>query len=686
MTWWTFGRRSVPWLGVAAALLLADAASANAPAQGALQDQVNRLVDLGNEAPESSFASLNALAAKARPAPELQRIVEAGIGLVAGDHGMKAEAARAVAALEGLAGRTGGLAHADALLVQADLEIRAGDSKRSVGDIVAAVAAYAPYCDPAVAADTRRCNPYDWFYANMFAGVALSDGEARATSALYLQTARDIAQRARRPDLEARATAFAAQMAQAEKDIGLGDRLLQRANALAQRSQDASAQEFVKMFEGYVLQDRGDLESALTRWQQAMAIATRAGHARRIVELSAGMTELDLKMGHPELALQRIDRAMAWLGDGQFDGMKDELRIDQIVALLRLGRLDEGRRLLGPLLDDLDAKRKPVDRGDAVGELGSALAAAGDADAAMALYQREQEALHAGSDKRFEQSMLRRQAELGARQQQERRLEMRRWTVAAAVGGALLLVVSGFVPWLRARNRRLARANDDLRRQSERDPLTGLLNRDGLLRGLRERGRLDAFAGTLLLVDIDHFKSVNDTLGHAGGDAVLAEVARRLQASVRDGDYVARWGGEELVVAVLSTPFDADALVERILQSLAATPVTFRERSIAVSASIGYGAFPLEDPARMLSFDESLAIADAGMYYAKRHGRRAATRVIALAPGLLADLGGLPDALEREALAGGAMLSLRRAPGGPDPVSGSPAPPAAAGRPRVAST
>jgi hypothetical protein len=119
---------------------------------------------------------------------------------------------------------------------------------------------------------------------------------------------------------------------------------------------------------------------------------------------------------------------------------------------------------------------------------------------------------------------------------------------------------------------------------------------------------------------------------------------------------------------VLSTPFDADALVDRVMHSLAAAPVAFQQRSIGVSASIGYATFPLDDPAQPLSFDESLAVADAGMYYAKRHGRRAATRITALPRSLLADLGGLPAAVDIEAARGAVRLAIRRLPA-PDPAA-----------------
>jgi len=656
-----FDGRATRCLGYAAAAWALGWATAGAaePAN-ALQRQVNQTVDLAYEEPQRGLATLRTLDASPGRTAEQHRIILAGIGLIAADHAMADDAAAAGDALERLAPDVGSLAHADALLVRADLEMEMGDTIKGSRDIVDAIGAYAPYCDIAAAPGRQRCNDFDWFYANMFAGVTLDSAATRGTAAMYLQAAGEIAHRADRPDLEARAAVYSAQVAQEENNLEMSDRLLQRADVLAARSRDASAQEFVKMFIGFVRQDRNDLAGAQAQLEAAMAIATGAGHARRMVELGDFMSQLDMKQGHPERALQRIRRALPQVEQGHLEALRQELVTTEVLALLQMRRLEEGRRVLTSLLDTLDARSTAGDRGEIIGKLGNALAAAGDEDGAMKLFQREQQSLFAGRNKQFERAMLDRQAELGARQQAQRRTELRRWAALGACVVVLLVAAMAAVSWMRLRNRRLAHANDALRDQSERDPLTGLLNRDGLLRGLRDRGRLGMFAGTLLLIDIDHFKNINDTLGHAGGDAVLREAAARLQSCVREGDLVVRWGGEELVVAILSSPFDGDALVDRILHSLAAAPIAFQQRAVSVSASIGYASFPLEGDVAPMTFDEALAVVDAGMYYAKRNGRRAAVRIARLPRELLADLGGLSAAVEREALRGGIELRVRR--------------------------
>ena len=131
--------------------------------------------------------------------------------------------------------------------------------------------------------------------------------------------------------------------------------------------------------------------------------------------------------------------------------------------------------------------------------------------------------------------------------------------------------------------------------------------------------RRDAPLG-VLFVDLDDFKLVNDRLGHAAGDALLCEVAYRLQAAVRSGDTVARISGDEfaIVLADLARPDDAAVVAQKILERLA-QPVALGGESTFVTASIGISAFPGDgDNAEAL-----LGAADAAMYRAKQSGRNA---------------------------------------------------------------
>lgn len=148
------------------------------------------------------------------------------------------------------------------------------------------------------------------------------------------------------------------------------------------------------------------------------------------------------------------------------------------------------------------------------------------------------------------------------------------------------------------------------------DPLTGLANRALLTDRIRHtvrssERRRDTFC--LMVMDLDRFKAINDTLGHAAGDAVLREVARRLKRAVRDCDTVARLGGDEFVMLLPGSQAVAEEVAKRILQYLR-EPLHYGEQLIDIGASIGISVFPHHGQ------DEATLIrrADAAMYLAKR--------------------------------------------------------------------
>jgi diguanylate cyclase (GGDEF)-like protein len=174
---------------------------------------------------------------------------------------------------------------------------------------------------------------------------------------------------------------------------------------------------------------------------------------------------------------------------------------------------------------------------------------------------------------------------------------------------------------LRLRNLELARANRELERAATFDHLTGLLRRQAfedaatrLLEHARHAGRPCA----LLLIDIDHFKRINDEEGHLTGDMVLRTLGERLRHTVRASDPVGRWGGEELVVML--TPIDASILgpaAERLRRALQDEPVALPDgRLLRVTASVGVA---LATPADRL--EDLLERADRGLYRAKARGR-----------------------------------------------------------------
>jgi diguanylate cyclase (GGDEF)-like protein len=160
----------------------------------------------------------------------------------------------------------------------------------------------------------------------------------------------------------------------------------------------------------------------------------------------------------------------------------------------------------------------------------------------------------------------------------------------------------------------------ELTRQAYHDALTGLPNRTHLLdRAEREVDIAMATGGriALLLLDLDGFKRVNDTVGHHAGDALLQAVGQRLQAAVRDNDVVARLGGDEFAVLLTRNPDENSAatIAGRIHERLR-QPYDIDGGKVHVGASIGIALFP-SDAGDMATLMRG---ADAAMYQAKRNG------------------------------------------------------------------
>ncbi|MFC7530674.1 diguanylate cyclase domain-containing protein [Actinoplanes sp. GCM10030250] len=183
------------------------------------------------------------------------------------------------------------------------------------------------------------------------------------------------------------------------------------------------------------------------------------------------------------------------------------------------------------------------------------------------------------------------------------------------------LAVEGALIMDSARMREAAQVHvDELTHQAFHDSLTGLPNRKHLLDRAEEAVQIAAATGTrvaLLLLDLNGFKQVNDTVGHHAGDVLLQLVAKRLQSSIRRPDLVARLGGDEFSVLLTGDPDGQNALAagERICERLR-EPFDIEGQEVKIGASIGVALFP--DHAT--EFGALMRDADASMYQAKRAG------------------------------------------------------------------
>ena len=169
----------------------------------------------------------------------------------------------------------------------------------------------------------------------------------------------------------------------------------------------------------------------------------------------------------------------------------------------------------------------------------------------------------------------------------------------------------------------------ELDRMSRTDFLTGLSNRRHLeesLRRMRAGAARHGYPMAVLLLDVDHFKRINDTFGHNVGDQVLAVVAERLSTSVRQDDVLGRWGGEEFLVLLPHTGAGAaEALAERLCRVVRDETVTAGAAQVPVTISIGGAA------AEVPGEQDLIGLADTQLYAAKDSGRDRA--VIAVAAG-----------------------------------------------------
>lgn len=223
-------------------------------------------------------------------------------------------------------------------------------------------------------------------------------------------------------------------------------------------------------------------------------------------------------------------------------------------------------------------------------------------------------------------------------------------------------------------------ANQKLLTASQSDPLTGLRNRRFLSNQIpadlsfydREHLRTSQFDHALVfaVIDIDHFKRINDAHGHKAGDVVLQTFAQVISKLARVGDYVVRWGGEEFLVVFRPMPREfVPVLGERIRSCVAEHRFAISEElDVAVTCSIKLSEYPLfRDRQQLLGWEAMIEIADAALYWAKQNGR---DTWAVLRPTVLTDLNSLPGnpQLGAQALIDSGQLMIVSA-GRPDPAT-----------------
>ena len=419
--------------------------------------------------------------------------------------------------------------------------------------------------------------------------------------------------------------------------------LAQEALALAEKARDWIALSRGHNTLGIILDGLGDQQGERRSFDLAIDFARRAGSKTDEVLMLANMADFFLKTGDYGTALTYAERALPLARDLK-DTSSETVALANIgFAHISLHHVELGKRYVAESMAIDEQRGSATSVADLYRELGVYLEKVGDLTGSIAAYHAhrrmvtgilrgdQQKAILAmqeqyDADRRArELALLNREGQIKAEQLRRRDLQQGLWWLLAAAFLLSFAVVALLYRRVRQTNQRLATSNEMLKIQSERDPLTGLANRrhfQAAMRQLAEDGKL---SGTVYLIDIDHFKNVNDRHGHSAGDAVLIEVARRLRETLREPDLIVRWGGEEFLVVVQSLePERVDALAQRMLSVLDRAAVTVDAHRIAVTASIGFATFPIGPASLRVSWERAINLVDTAMYLAKAHGRNRA--------------------------------------------------------------
>jgi len=624
-------RKRAAWLALVTSLLMAQplaAHAATATTAEAIDAQIEALADEGRARPLESARALLALASEPGSVRRREAMFARGVLLAA---------ARQLDAAETIARefdqwdeeRPDPIVRASAMLLRVRIALRRGDSKTAEPLAVQSLALLPP--DAPVLVKFRHVRQL----------AELRNDALRVDDALRLwhdalKLANESGRAARRVDALSH-LAFAYHAAgQAERARRFSDESISVAEG---------ANDWMSIANAYntraILYDAaGDMAGERRALQNAIDNARRAGAKAEESLFSANMSNFFLMTNEPKTAIAYAERALPLARQvGDTEG--------EVVALSNMGlgyialrQIDTGKRWVNEALAIEQQRGMLASVADGNRELGAALERAGDAAGAVAAlhaYRHDSDAIlrsdtqkamlaiqeQFDADQRSAQlELLNRENRLKAEQLKHSALLQQLWLLLGVLLALSIIGVTVLYRRVRRTNQALVASNQMLKLQSERDPLTGLANRRYFQRAMQTLAPGGEIIGTVALIDVDHFKRINDTHGHAAGDAVLEEAARRLRAALRDDDMIVRWGGEEFLVVAQAIASDAaDALAQRLLNAISGEPVVYEGRRIAVTASIGFATFPIAPTPIAVAWERAIRLVDTAMYLAKDTGR-----------------------------------------------------------------
>jgi diguanylate cyclase (GGDEF)-like protein len=449
-----------------------------------------------------------------------------------------------------------------------------------------------------------------------------------------------------------------AQMREPEK----GFDVVEEAYAAAADANSPGRTALLKRVESALAIDTGQNERALRALQDGLALERKMGATKRVAGTLINLSDCYLKMRDYRRAVsyaQQAIEAARPLNDRRLDAIA-QLNLGQ--ALLATGRLAEGKRQIETGIAGYEELGHKPELQTALVEYGEALERVDDLRGALTAYHRERKLSNELFEKRRQKAMLelQQQYETDKKQRQiellrsentlksaeidNRRLQQRVWWLLAVAFALAAVVVGLLYRKVRHANAQLHEKNRELKQQSVRDPLTGLYNRRHFLEYMRALPPSMPVAagddtdaddvGALFLLDVDHFKHINDTYGHAAGDAVLTTISASLAEILRETDMIVRWGGEEFLAFLPCVPHRRmDEVAGRILAGINAIVIDHGGVQITVNVSIGFAPFPLAVGTQVLAWERVVNVVDMALYMAKSHGRNRAYGVRGFADG-----------------------------------------------------
>lgn len=390
---------------------------------------------------------------------------------------------------------------------------------------------------------------------------------------------------------------------------------------------------------------------ALKALLAGLALERKIGAERMIATSLVNLSDSYLKEHDYRKALSYAQQAIDAARPLNSERTEATARVNIGQAYLGMGRLAEGKRSFEAGLAVYEKSGDKPELQEVMMEYGLALERAGDMAGAVDAYHRERklsnELFEAQRQKavlelqeKYETDKKGRQIELLSRENQvksaeidNRRLQQRVWWLLVVVFALASIIVGILYRKVRHANAQLKVKNLELKQQSARDPLTSLYNRrhfQEFMRTLEPEKRgvgapADDIVGALFLLDVDHFKHVNDTHGHAAGDAVLTMISENLRDILRETDMIVRWGGEEFLAFLPSiSRSGVDEVARRLLEGISSNPIDYQGNKISVNVSIGFAPFPLSPGEHPLPWERAVNLVDMALYMAKGHGRNRA--------------------------------------------------------------